>query len=602
MPNNSICSEHHWLAAIQQAFLSSPQLLLGGIKRRVGFFRLHSLVLLLPVAAAAQTDAPPPVSPPVSPTASPATLPDTIRPFILRAVVIDRRNVFDTSGRDFPLVAGLLNSLHVVTKEQVIRHEVYLRPGDTVTQKKVDEIERNLRAIGIFQNVILQPVLADSAAPTGTPTKSLPYGDLSIITRDGWSTQLGFSASTGGNAQQYSLSLNEVNLAGLSYQASVGGDYSSVNDRGWGINGTLADPNIFGSHIQASGKFSLSKLDNVGVLSVGRPYFSDYSPWGFGTSISYLDGINYLYSHSPTVRATGIPIRTLDAGGWYGGSRGGDRDLFRWAISLAYDRTLRDSLQGLRPAFENSVRAFAGIASLRRQFVRMDDVQYHGQVLAPVGAMGGAYIGKISPHNGGLDNILYVGGEVRQAGGNRHVYGFAALQAGTGFVQKETRFTLQRAIASGVWCVGPGAFTGRFEQSTVWRWPRYIATTLDNLSGLRGYQVYGLVGDNRLLFNLEYSALPDWQFLFFKIGAAAFFDIGGIWNQSEQLSSTRFHSSAGLGVRITNLRVALGRGVIRIDFPYNFDHKKFTQVVFSTETPFDAFGVLDTPAPGAFLP
>lgn len=580
MLTNSIHVQQSWLAVIQQAFLSLAQSLRGA-----------ALVctLLLPAIAIAQTDE----ALPALPTA------DTLRPFILRDVVIDRRNVFDTNGRDLPLVAGLLNSLHAVTKEQVILHEVYLRPGDTVTQKKVDEIERNLRAIGIFQNVTLQAVLADSTARSAA---KIPHGNLSITTRDGWSTQIGFGANTGGNAQQYSLSLREVNVAGLSYQASVGGDYSSVNERGWGINGTLGDPNIFGSHIQASGKFSLSKLDNVGVLSVGRPYFSDYSQWGFGTTLSYLDGIDYLYTHTQPVRAIGVPLRTMDAGGWYGGSRGGDRDLFRWAVSLAYDRTVRDSLQQLRPAFENSVRAFAGIASLRRQFVRMNDVQYHGQVLAPVGAMGGAYIGKISPHNGGLDNVLYVGGEVRQAGGNKHLYGFAALQAGTGFVQKETRFTLQRAVASGVWCVGPGAFTGRFEQSTVWRWPRYIATTLDNLSGLRGYQVNGLVGDNHLLFNLEYSALPDWQLLFFKFGAAAFFDVGGIWNQSEKLSSTRFHSSAGLGVRITNLRVALGRGVLRIDFPYNFDQKKFTQVVFSTETPFDAFGTLDTPAPGAFLP
>ncbi len=580
MLTNSIHVQQSWLAVIQQAFLSLAQSLRGA-----------ALVctLLLPAIAIAQTDE----ALPALPTA------DTLRPFILRDVVIDRRNVFDTNGRDLPLVAGLLNSLHAVTKEQVILHEVYLRPGDTVTQKKVDEIERNLRAIGIFQNVTLQAVLADSTARSAA---KIPHGNLSITTRDGWSTQIGFGANTGGNAQQYSLSLREVNVAGLSYQASVGGDYSSVNERGWGINGTLGDPNIFGSHIQASGKFSLSKLDNVGVLSVGRPYFSDYSQWGFGTTLSYLDGIDYLYTHTQPVRAIGVPLRTMDAGGWYGGSRGGDRDLFRWAVSLAYDRTVRDSLQQLRPAFENSVRAFAGIASLRRQFVRMNDVQYHGQVLAPVGAMGGAYIGKISPHNGGLDNVLYVGGEVRQAGGNKHLYGFAALQAGTGFVQKETRFTLQRAVASGVWCVGPGAFTGRFEQSTVWRWPRYIATTLDNLSGLRGYQVNGLVGDNHLLFNLEYSALPDWQLLFFKFGAAAFFDVGGIWNQSEKLSSTRFHSSAGLGVRITNLRVALGRGVLRIDFPYNFDQKKFTQVVFSTETPFDAFGALDTPAPGAFLP
>jgi len=522
---------------------------------------------------------------------------DSTAPFILRDIYLDRRNVFDTTGRDIPWLGSFFNSLHAVTRPRVVRNEVFIHPGDTVNQRTLDEIERNLRGLGVFSGVALAVVPVDS-----NDTGPYARADLQITTRDSWSTQITASVSTGGNAVSYGAALQEVNLFGYAYQAGFGADYTDINDRGWRYTGIFIDPNVYGSHIRAAGSFSVSKLVNYGELSVTRPYYSDAASNAFGVGGSLFDGTDFLYTHTKEVEVVPVSLRSTNLSGWYSAASNTTSDLFRWSLAMNYNRTVRDTLADVRPAFENGVGVFLGLGSLRRTFVRMKDVDHHGESLVPIGAAGGAVLGKISPHHGGLDNTVYIGADARKAVQKGGFYGFAAIEAGTGFSGKEAQFTLERVTASGAMKLGPGALTGHFQQTTVWHWPRYILNTLDNFTGLRAYEVDGLVGDNKILFNAEYSAFPDLRFLFFKFGVAAFYDIGAVWDQSQKLGDTRFHSSAGIGLRITNLRAALDNGVLRIDFAYNFDERRFTQVILSTQKAFDVFGTLETRVPAPFTP
>ncbi len=522
---------------------------------------------------------------------------DTVDPFILSEVRIRRHDVFDTTGKDIPWVGGLLNSLHIVTKESVIRHEVFVHPGDTVDQKALDELERNLRSLGIFSEISV----------TMRPIDSLEYGryprgNLFIETRDSWSTQLAASVNTGGNSASYGGTLQEVNLFGYAYQASVGAEYTDINDRGWRYSATLVDPNVLGTHLRIGAGFGISRLDKSGELSITRPFYSDLVKHAFGASGSHLNGTQFVFSHGEPVTVERTPVSATNAGGWFATSKGGTGDLFRTSFSLSYNRTVRDSLPYARSAFERSVGAFVGLSSLRRKFVRMRDIEFHGESLLPVGGLGEVVLGKISPHGGGLDNVFYIGAEARQAVAKDNLYGYASVEGGTGVAGKEAKFTLLRVIGSGAVRLGPGALTARFEGSTVWNWPRYILQRIDNLNGLRAYDIYGLIGDNRIVMNTEYTFLPDIKLFFFKFGAAAFHDVAAVWDQGEKVGETRFHNSAGFGLRISNLRAALGNGLLRVDFAYNFDKKGFTQVILSTQRAFDIFGTLETSPPAPYIP
>lgn len=522
---------------------------------------------------------------------------DSTAPFILRDIYLDRKNVFDTTGQDIPWLGSFFNSLHAVTRSQVVGHEVFIHPGDTVNQQMLDEVERNLRALGVFSGVALKVVPIDS-----TDRRPFARADLQITTRDSWSTQVTGSISTGGNAVSYGGALQEVNLFGYAYQVAIGADYTNINDRGWRYTGSFLDPNIYGSHIRAGGGFSVSDLANYGELSIVRPYYSDASRHAFGFGASRFDGRDFLYTHTDNVQVVQVPLVATNVLGWYSTASNNVSDLFRWSFALSYNRTVRDSFPEVRSAFENSVGAFIGLNSLRRTFVRMKDVDHHGESLVPIGASGGAVLGKVSPHHGGFDNIFYIGADAHKAVQSGGLYGFASIEAGTGLSGKEAEFTLERVTAGGALKLGPGALTAHFRQSTVWHWPRYILKTLDNLTGLRAYEVDGLVGDNKILINTEYAAFPDVRLLLFKFGVAAFYDIGAVWDQSEQLGNTRFHSSAGIGLRITNLRAAVDNSVLRVDFAYNFDERKFTQVIISTQKAFDVFGTLETRVPAPFTP
>lgn len=554
-------------------------------RRRFSWGGLITLFLLLPPTLAAQDDD------------DLVSHRDSIPSFILNNVIIDRWNVFDTSGRDLPFFGNILNSLHVITRERVLRHEIFMKPGDTVTQRMLDELERNLRGLGILSGIALTVVPLDSERTT-----SYPAANLRIATRDSWLTQIAGRIYTGGNAVTYGASIQEVNLLGYAYLLSIGADYSDVNDKGWSYSAMFRDPNVYGSHVQVSGSFVGSRFDKFGALSVIHPFYSEQTPNALGLYGSRFDGKTFLYSHTTPTRTFTEQLRATNLDGWFSTSSNKENNIFRWSLGISYDRAERDSMPAVRPAFENSVGAFLGLASLRRSFVRMKNVEYHGESLAPIGGMGMATLGKISPHNGGLDNVMYIGAEARQAAYADNLYGFASIEAGTGLAGKQSQFTMVRINGSGVWKIGPGGLLARFEETNVWNWPRYILQTLDNQNGLRAYQLYGLNGDNKMMLNLEYGAYPDVRLFFFKFGAAAFYDVGAVWNQSEKLSNTRFHSSAGIGLRISNLRASLGNGLIRFDFAYNFDNQKFDQIIISTRQAFSVFGGLDTHSPAPYVP
>ncbi|RPH35516.1 hypothetical protein EHM92_06055, partial [bacterium] len=105
-----------------------------------------------------------------------------------------------------------------------------------------------------------------------------------------------------------------------------------------------------------------------------------------------------------------------------------------------------------------------------------------------------------------------------------------------------------------------------------------------------GYRNYEFFGQRMLLINLEHRMLSVMRVWFVRLGGALFFDSGAVWNQEDRLSRQRFHSSAGLG-----LRVNVGAGVLRLDAAYNFDRKS-VGIGFSANQLFRVF------APMEFLP
>jgi hypothetical protein len=521
-----------------------------------------------------------------------------IEPFILDSVEIVRHDVFD-SVATIPIITPILDYIHILTKESVVRNEIFVEQGDTVTQQTLDEIERNMRALSIFSVIDFQVIPDSSDEDDG----EYRHASLRVITRDSWSTRLSATFEHDDDHNAYGVSVRETNLFGYAQQVGVGVDYTSINDRGWRYTGSYVDPNIAGSHLRLSSAVGVSDAEHSVAASLGLPYYTDRLPSAFNAMVGYFDGTDFFHFHTlPTDDPLAIHAIKTDLAGWYSISKI-SRDVFRTSFNVTFNRTQRDDPTSPRMAFENSVGAFFGISSLGRTFTRVRDADFHGESEVPVGGMGSVTLGKISPIYGGLDNAVYVGGEARKAMiSDGDLYGFAMVQAGTAVAGRSAQFTLEHATLSGAYDIDPGWIVARLDQVNVWNWQRYLFQPLDNGNGLRGYPRNLLYGDNRMVLNAEYRLNPVMKILMFQIGAAAFYDVGSVWNQGEHLGDLKFHSSAGIGIRIANRRGEFDKGLLRVDLAYNFDTRRIAQVIISSQEAFDIFGTLDYRPPAPYVP
>src|SRR5689334_23269097 len=90
----------------------------------------------------------------VLPAQEPAAT-DAVR---LREIRVTTRDVFaEDSAAERPLEA-LVNALHWTTREGVVRRELWFHEGDVIDAATAAELERNLRALGIFAEVTVRLV------------------------------------------------------------------------------------------------------------------------------------------------------------------------------------------------------------------------------------------------------------------------------------------------------------------------------------------------------------------------------------------------------------------------------------------------------------
>ncbi|MEO5930207.1 MAG: hypothetical protein ABIR47_09765 [Candidatus Kapaibacterium sp.] len=521
-----------------------------------------------------------------------------VRPFILDSIAISRADVFDSTT--IPIIGGVLDHLHALTKERVIREEIFREIGDTVTQSDLDEIEQNLRGLTIFADLRI-----DVRTTAEEEMKEVPHATLYIWTQDSWSLRTAGSYSTNDTIISYSGSLREANLLGYGKTFGLSADYTNFNNRGWRYGTFYLNPNIFGTYVQVGGEAILSGPERSGYFFAARPFFSDRTPYAFSALASYAFGpeLSWLRRSRTEVVTSEVPAHRTTLSGWFSSAKqqASSSDVFRSSVSILYNQVRRDDGVAFPRAFENSVGVFGGISSRRREYTRVVGADMDGDVQVPVGAMGSVTVGKIAPVNGGGDNVVYIGADARQSVRWDNFVGSAAVESGTGLSGKSAQFTTFRSSLKGTYLFNPGALVMRISQSTVWNWPRYLALPIDNLNGLRGYSQGTIFGDNRIVINTDLrfpSLLKIW---IFDLGAAAFYDLGSVWRQSEQIGGIQFHSSAGLGIRVGNARASIDKGWFRVDIPYNFDERRISRIIISSQEAFDFFGTLDYRPPAPYL-
>jgi len=146
---------------------------------------------------------------------------------ILATVTINRKDIFDKSSA---FGYQLANRFHRVTRESLIRRELWLTPGDSITLADTQELERNLRSLDLFAQVSV----------TLVPARRPGMVDLIIDTQDSLSIVFSAGGSFLGGIGEVRFSIGENNLLGLGHKFFLGYSENSQGD----LRGLIAYENV----------------------------------------------------------------------------------------------------------------------------------------------------------------------------------------------------------------------------------------------------------------------------------------------------------------------------------------------------------------------
>lgn len=498
---------------------------------------------------------------------------------------------FDSSSFFSPL-----NRLHGRTREGVVRRLVArtLLTPDSISVKNLGELERNLRDLGIFWTIEVEPETADRRRGSR----------LSVRLEDAWSLYPEPVRTSGDD--RVGIILRERNIAGTAISLGVGSDLpSSGNDSR--LFFTLADPELAVSDLQLTASAFLSGYRSDYHVRLSRPFHTDDDRFVYG-----LEGIvgtgKDLYFFGDPAKLGDDVIDSVEANrtrvsSWFG-TADNDEDLFVGSVALHLDRYDPSTPPPEVHAFANTLGIFVGIASVGRDYREYDRFEANGSRFVPIGGMGRVSIGKYLAIDGDTtaDDLIYFGAEARQSIGGESWFAHFSAEAGTGLLRKEPARTLLRAVSSTGIRLGPGTVAARGELQVVWRWPRYIYSSAQGLQRiLRGYLETDVLGDNHLAGTMEYRLDPVVLIGSFGIAPTFFWDVAGFWNRDREFSSARFHNAAGAGIRLWH-RDGVSRPGLRIDVAYNFDRGRIGGVSIGIAESFDLFGFLGYLPPGPYLP
>jgi hypothetical protein len=516
---------------------------------------------------------------------------DTHAQTYIRSITYDKRDVFDSTQRDWFFAGKIVNSLHTMTRDYVIDDELLFSEGDEVNYKLIEETERNLRRTGLFSRVVIR-TLIDSIETDSA--------DIIILTQDQWSTTGAVLFGAGGGVSNTGGRVDEFNLVGTGIGIGAQGLYRTENDIGWQGSTSLRLRRFLRTEYNVLFGLDVNRVRTMQSLTIDKPFRTLDTRHAYQVSAINNFGDDFLYTENAPPSL--LPFRTQSISAMFARNAGNKDQYFVSALVSA--ENIRRVSPLYRQAFDNTGKLLVSLGSLRQEFIKTNGVDGYDVQDVPIGAWGQAVLGYLFPMNSMGERMFYVGGLAEQSGMmlNNDLYLFGSVQAASGFTQSTPRYTYLESQGIGhyrlskYWLVA-----GRFRQQTAFNWTEFgfRQLVLDNDAGLRGYPVNTLTGDNRFVANLELRSFPELEFWFFRLSGALFYDIGTVWNQGQQLPELKMRHAIGLGLRFHNLKSTGGSAILRFDIAYNPEFQRFNFVISSDQL-FSGFGRHFFRAPSLF--
>ena len=501
----------------------------------------------------------------------------------------------------------LLNSLHFVSRDFVIRRQMLLEVGEPYQKILADETARNMRA-----NMPLQVSLVIIVPVKGkTPDKV----GLLVITKDIWSLRLSFDvAVTPGGVESLLIVPQETNLFGWHHTAQTRFQYQPET---YTFGVAYKVPRFGTTWIGASTGATVTinrrsgEAEGAGLsLAVGQGLYSTRTEWGWGADTSYAVGISRRYVNarvatfdSQTTKNILDNIPTEFKSKSYGASVGVTRS-FGWGFKNNFNLSLNASSSEVT-TFDLARFNPAAAADFVDRFVPVGETRVYPSLTWAT--FSNDYLRTLDISTLSLQEDFRLGHDisasvypVRKAfGSTRDLIGYSAhagygVPLGDGLAAASVTSSMENAdgvlsdasVSGALTTVTPRFGFGRIVMSTsfVNRYRNYLRgrTITGGDDRLRGYPSNFFFGKDAVFYNIELRTTSV-ELLKCAFGAVAFFDAGDAAQGFDMLHAKQ---SVGFGVRA--LFPQLNRLVFRTDLAFPLRRGPFPET--GIPTPVDPVG------------
>lgn len=484
------------------------------------------------------------------------------------SVIIDNRNIFDTSLDEFDnFFFRIANKLHIKTTSKTIRREVLLKAGQPYRQELADETARNLRTRMRMFDVWVE---ADT----------LDTGELlvRVITIDQWSLSGGLSIKHDGDETSYAIGAIDRNLLGRNQFLGV--NYVVPGDDDAYLACAFADGRFFGKPMKVGMEFRNDSRDELKGGSIGRPYYNLDQSLAYGLSVSRVGGRVDTYRDDRQVaehRFRGDKLKGEVA------MRFGSRQR-KARLRAVYSYRFQDSFGKIYLSDDPGDRELAEAAFPEDSIVHEvggGTRLYNLDFVTLTRIDGFKYTEDFS-----LGQVIGLSAFRAFDEGRSMIYDHVEVLTGTGHYYRSNLFYL--TYVGAFWFDGfktirrttditmniynnkyrSVTFVGRVKVSSDLRDSGAEALELNHEEGLRGMARHFLSGDRMALMNFESRFFPGLELLSVVFGVAAFADVGRTYRTDEPLTLEGFYASAGVGLRISMERSQRNQ-MLRLDLNYS---------------------------------
>ncbi|HEX2962477.1 MAG: hypothetical protein ACM3UR_14755 [Bacteroidota bacterium] len=443
------------------------------------------------------------------------------------------------------------NSLHIKTKEWIVRNMLIFSEGQIFIPYDIQESERIIR---------LNPYIYDVRIIPQEVLNNPDSVDIMVYIQDKWSINGSAAYSTGNKSG--SVSFNDINFLGYGNEFRGGLKFDRALTHGWDWDGSYTYNNIEGTFLAAKFYYSSGRdYQHYGVV-IGRDFFSPVIGWA-GAIAQDWQNIRYIDLRNLLQQAETVRLNSQDY--WLG---------------YAFDIKSYDPTAVNQNRFNIAGRITRTVYSQKPNFDTMNLFQDNTFYLGRIGYSYRTYyqsrfiFGLGRTEDIPLINMIeLLFGLDKGAKTSRPYYGIKTgyslykdylgyLYGGfqTGAFRSERKWvervsTLELLYFSKLNSIGKYKWRhylgSRYSYSYDPLRPRDVLN-INYERGLRGFSEGDLTGNKKLVLNYENDIFVPVKFLGFKLAIITFADFGLISSSNSPLFSGKLFQGYGIGFRIQN--------------------------------------------------